>query len=161
MSKKELFALDKMKEKYRASISDGTIAYQAKIDSDSGDIIKLDNGAVVEISSYFGYLGYRKNAILYGSSYQCNIWIEGKKSYRCEFIKSPNKRGTPAKLIHITEVKGNGSILVMLDGSIYEVDSIDEIYTSLWLGLSDGILINGMTLVNFNSGEAVTVHKIR
>ncbi|MDQ7048680.1 MAG: hypothetical protein Q9M92_03755 [Enterobacterales bacterium] len=128
---------------------------------DSGDIIKLENGAIVEISSYFGYLGYRKTAVLYGSGRRCNMWIAGKKSYKCDLLKTPEGRGEPAKEIHISEVKGNGTILFMLDGSMYEVDSIDQIYTSLWLGISDGILINGTTLINFDSDEAVSVTRIK
>ena len=44
---------------------------------------------------------------------------------------------------------------------MYEVDSIDEIYTSLWLEISDGLLINGTILINFDSDESVTVYQIR
>jgi len=161
MSPAELATLRKKQEEQKTSMTDGTVAYQTKIDSDSGDIIKLENGAIVEVSSYFGYLGYRKSAVLYGSGHRCNIWIAGKKSYKCELLKAPEGRGEPAKEVHISEVKGNGAILIMLDGSIYEVDSIDEIYTSLWLGISDGILISGTTLINFDSDEAVTVYRIK
>ena len=161
MSQDELIRLKKELEAQKASLSDGTIAFQTKVDHDSGDIIKLENGAIVEVSSYFGYIGYRKKAVLFGSGNKCNIWIAGKKSYKCELLKSPEKRGEPAKEVHISEVKGNGTILIMLDGSMYEVDSIDEIHTSLWLGISDGLLISGTTLVNFDADEAVTVHRIK
>ncbi len=143
------------------SLSDGTIAFQTKISSDSGDVIKLENGAIVEVSSYLGYLGYRKTAVLYGSGNRCHIWIAGKKSYKCDLLKSPNVKGQPAKEVHISDVKGNGTILIMLDGSMFEVDSIDEIYTSLWLGISDGLLINGNTLINFDSDEPVGVFRLK
>ena len=106
-------------------------------------------------------MGYRKSAVLYGSGHRCNLWIAGKKSYKCELLKAPDGRGEPAKEVHISEVKGNGTILIMLDGSMYEVDAIDEIYTSLWLRISDGILISGTTLINFDSEEAVTVYRIK
>lgn len=161
MTTSEIEALRNSKEKQRAAMSDGTVAYQTKIDSDSGDIIKLENGAIVEVSSYFGYLGYRKDAVLYGSGHRCNIWIASKKSYKCDLLKAPEGRGEPAKEVHISEAKGNGTILIMLDGSIYEVDTIDEIHTSLWLGSSDGLLINGTTLINFDSDEPVTVYQIK
>lgn len=161
MSSAEIMLMRKRQAAKKASMSDGTVAYQTKVDSDSGDIIKLENGAIIEVSSYFGYLGYRKSAVLYGSGHRCNIWIAGKKSYKCEFLKLPEGRGEPAKTVHISEVKGNGTILMMLDGSIYEVDSIDEIYTSLWLGISDAILISGTTLINFDSDEAVTVYRLK
>ena len=142
-------------------ISDGTIAYQTKVESDSGNIIRLENGGIVEVPSYFGYIGYRKNAILYGSQNRCRIWIAGKTSYNCNLIKPPEAKGFPAKEVHISEVRSNGSIIIMLDGSIYEVDTIEQIYTSLWLGFSDGLLINGTKLVNFNADQSVTVYKIR
>ncbi len=161
MSQDELIALRKMQEELKASLSDGTVAFQTKIESDSGDVIKLENGAIVEVSSYFGYLGYRKNAVLFGSGQTCKIWIAGKKSFKCELIEVPEGSGKPAKEVHISAVKGDGAILMMLDGSIFEVDSIDTIHTSLWLGVSDGLLINGTTLLNFDAEEAVTVHRIK
>jgi len=144
-----------------SSISSHIIAYQTKIESDSGDVVKLENGAIVEISRYFGYIGYRKNAVLYGRANRCNIWIEGKKSYKCDLLKSPQSRGRPAEEVHISEVKGDGAIIIMLDGRIYEVDSYDTIETSLWLGISDGILIDNTTLINFDEREAVSVNQIR
>ena len=49
----------------------------------------------------------------------------------------------------------------MLDGSIYEVDSIDHINSSLWLGISDGLLIEGTELINFDEGESVTVYRFK
>src|SRR6266567_6524388 len=43
-------------------------AYETRIESDNGDVLRLDNGAIVQISSgYVGYLGFHKRAILYGS----------------------------------------------------------------------------------------------
>ncbi len=161
MTLSEIETLIKARETQKASMSDGTVAYQTKTASDSGNIIKLENGAIVEVFSYFGNLGYRKDAVLYGNGHHCNIWIASKKSFKCDLLKAPEGKGTPAKNIHISEVKGNGKILIMLDGSIYEVDSIDEIYTSLWLGVSNGLLINGTTLINFDSGEPITVYQIR
>lgn len=161
MSPAELAIQKKLKAQQMASMTDGTIAYQTRIDTDKGDVIKLENGAIVEVSSYFGYLGYRKTAVLYGSGSKCNLWIEGKKSYKCELLKIPDKRGEPAREIHISEVKGNGTILMMLDGRMYEVDSMDEIHTSLWLGISDGLLIGDTTLINFDSDEPISVSRIK
>ena len=50
---------------------------------------------------------------------------------------------------------------MMLDGSIYEVDFVDQITTVLWLGVEDALLINGNELINFDQGELVNVVRIR
>jgi hypothetical protein len=142
-------------------ISNSIIAYQTKVESDNNEIIKLENDAIVQVSSYVGYIGYRKDAVLYGSRNDCNIWISGKKSFKCELIKEPSKRGEPAEKIYISEVKGNGKILMMLDGRVYEVGMLDELKTTLWLGMSDGIIINGTTLINFSSDESIQVNRIK
>ena len=142
-------------------MTDCTVAYQTKIDSDSGDIITLENGAMVEVSSYFGYLGNRESTVLYGSVHGCNIWIASKKPYRCDLLKVPKGKGAQRKKVHISEVKGNGTIVIMLDGRMCDADSIDEIHTSLWLRISDGLVIDGTTLIYFDSDEPVTVYQIR
>lgn len=144
----------------KASNSDGTIAYVTKVDSESNGVVKLENGAIVEISGYIGYVGYRKNSVLYGGGSRCNLWIAGKKSYRCELLKQPDDRPIEAKLMSLNKVRGQGSILVMDDGSIWEVDSFDTIETGIWLGISDGLLLGGSRYVNFDADELVGVVRI-
>ena len=120
------------------------------------------NPRVIEITRGFvGYIGYRKLVVLFSRGTRCNIWIEGKKVYTCELLREPTGRGRPAREVHISKVSDGGDLLFMLDGSIYEVDPIDRIHTSLWLGISDGLLINGLELLNFDEGELVNVTRIR
>ena len=161
LSTEEYATLLEERAKTKASMTDGTVAYVSTVNSDGGSILKLENGAIVEINSYVGYLGYRKKAILYGRGSICNLWIEGKKSFSCSLLKAPQGNGELAKLVNIFQVKENGSILMMLDGTIFEVNSIDHIYTSLWLGISDAILINGNELFNFDEGHSVTVFRLK
>jgi hypothetical protein len=163
MSPEEIRALEVIESERRAAISDGTVAYVSKVSSDDGDILKLANGAVLEVTGggFLGFLGFNKTAVLYGSGQRCRIWIEGKRSYTCELYRGPSGNGEPAKEVHISSVKGNGALLILLDGAIYEVDAIDQIYTSLWLGVSDGLLINDSTMVNFSADEPVSVHRLR
>lgn len=142
----------------------GSVAFQTKIDSDEGEILRLENGAVVEVTSgYLGYVGYRKDAVLFGNASSWRIWIEGKKAFRCELIREPTRGSSkPAELVLISEVKGDGSLLVLDDGSLLEVDSIFTITTGLWLGLSDALLIDDRDLVNLDDGdEVVSVSRIR
>ena len=108
MTQKEIKQLNDLMKKQLAAMSDGTVAYKTKIDSDHDDILKLENGAIVEITSgYIGYIGYRKTAILFGSGSMFRIWIEGKKVFTCELLKKPVEKASPAKQIHISKVKGD------------------------------------------------------
>ena len=140
------------------------IGYKTKIDNDDGDVLKLDNGAMVEISfGYLGYVGYRKNAVLYKIGQQWKIWIEGKKLYRCDLLKSPSYGSScSVEELTINEVKGDGTVLIMSNGSMYEVDSLYTINTSLWLGFNDALLLDGSELINLDEGdEIIEVTKIR
>ena len=141
---------------------DASAAYVSKIDRDEDDVIFMENGAVVKISwGYLGFVGFRKDAILFKDGKQWKIWIEGKKAFKCDLLKTPNVRGQSAQLVHISEMLGNGTIIKMLDGSLFEVGSLYTIETSLWLGISDGLLINDSTLINFDEGGMVEVTRLK
>jgi hypothetical protein len=136
-------------------------AYKTKIALEHNGMIKLDNGAIVEIN--FGNLefaGYGQTAIIFNVGKSWKIWIEGKKDYKCEVLKTPDSVfPSTAKIVMISEVKGNGTILKMSDGSIYEVDSIN---TTLWLGTSNALIINDHELINLDKGdEIIEVTKLR
>lgn len=142
--------------------SSATQAFVSKVDNDDNDVITLQNGAIVEVSlGYVGYIGWNKAAILFNKGSQWMIWIEGKKAYRCDILKEPSGRRTSAEMIHISEVVGGGSILKLLSGGLLEVDSLNTIDTSLWLGVSDALLINGSSLVNLDEGELIEVTRLK
>jgi hypothetical protein len=145
---------------YIEAISDGTIAYETRVSESEDEIIILENGAVVEIATYLGYVGYRKTAYLFGTGSQCKIWISGKGTYLCTLLKIPEVRGQPAKSVFIMDVKANGNIIVTMDGGIYEVDSMDVMKTSMWMH-SEGLLVNGKILLNFSTHDHVQVSIIR
>ena len=138
--------------------------YVSKIDKDEGDILKLDNGSVVEITGgYVGYIGYRKDAVLYKVRKSWKIWIEGKKSYNCDIIKAPSKKSSgTGEVISVYEIKGDGKILMALGGAIFEVGDLHTIETSLWIGPLDALLINGTQMLNLgDGGGGIDVTKIR
>lgn len=149
----------------RPSTGGGTIAvsaYVTKVERDEADVLFLENGAVVEISwGFLGFVGWRKDAILFKEEVQWKIWIEEKKAFKCELLKAPEVRGQSAQLLHISEVLGNGSILKLLDGSLLEVNSLHTLDTSLWLGISDGLLIDESKLINFDEGELIEVTRLK
>jgi hypothetical protein len=138
--------------------------YITKIDEYNNDILKLANGAVVEITrGFLGFVGFRKDAILYKEGGSWKIWIEGKKVFNCDILKDPENRPTGVgETISISEVKGDGKILTSFDGSIYEVNDLNTIDTALWLGPFEALLIDGSKLLNLEEGEEVIeVTKIR
>ena len=135
-----------------------------KVDEDKDEILKLANGAVVEIThGFLGFVGFRKDAVLYKEIRGWKIWIEGKKAFNCDILKAPDNRPSGAgELVSISEVKGDGKILTSLEGSLYEVGNLHTIETSLWLGPFEALLIDGTRLLNLDEGgEIIDVTKIR
>ena len=137
--------------------SGNDIAYMSVVESDDGDIIKLDDGAIVEITSgYLGYLGYSNTAVLYRINGQWNIWIKGSNSHRCDVIRHPTdafEHEYSVEEAYITEVKGSGEILMLSDGRILEVSYLDTIDTQLWLGLSDILILDGCKVLNLDESD--------
>ncbi len=137
--------------------------FKTKIDKDNDDILKLDNGAIVEIDyGYLGYLGYRKDCIVYKSGSIWKIWIEGKKSFSCTILKEPSYTSkTSIEEVYISKVSDDGEFIFLDDGSVYEV-SYQSYETSLWLGYSSALLINGYQIINLDEGsEMIDVVKIK
>ena len=84
------------------------------------------------------------------------IWVEGEKSFECNLYKPPS-HGTvySVKELGIAEVKGEGAILIMTDGTIYEVDSIYTINTRMWLGFNDALIIDDYELINLDESDVI------
>ncbi len=130
-----------------------TTAFKTKVDEDAGDVLTLENGAVVEVTAgTLGYLGYRKDAVLITSGSTCRVWIESKRTYRCAVLKAPYRRGDEATESVIANVSSDGSIVKLSDGSVFEVSSLNTITTML----GDGEMIN-----LDNGDELVTVTRLR
>jgi len=139
-------------------------AYLSKVASAEDDLVRLEDGAIVEIKSgYLGYVGYRKDAVLFKDAGSWRIWIEGKKAFRCEVVRnSPQSSGRSAELVYITDVRANGQIIALNDGTLLEVDSLHTLDTGLWLGMSEAILLDGAELLNLEeSGEIIPVTRLR
>lgn len=56
----------------------------------------------------------------------------------------------------IDSVEGDGKIIRIEDGSMWEVDDIDTIYSSLWLPISE-VIVCGSKMINVDDGESVQV----
>lgn len=142
----------------------GIPVYITKIDDCTDDVLKLENGAIVETKSgYLGFVGFRKKAVLYKDIRGWKIWIDGKKSFNCEVLKPPQyQTAKSGEKVSVVEVKGDGKYLVTSSGSLLEVNQLNTIETSLWFGYFEAIIIDGYQLINLDSGgEIIDVTKIR
>jgi hypothetical protein len=142
----------------------GIPVYITKIDDCTDDVLKLENGAIVETKSgYLGFVGFRKRAVLYKDARGWKIWIDGKKSFNCDVLKSPQyQTAKSGEKVSIVEVKGDGKYLVTSSGSLLEVNQVNTIETSFWIGYFEAIVIDGSQLINLeNGGEIIDVTKIR
>ncbi len=60
----------------------------------------------------------------------------------------------------IERVSGNGAILVLSDGSVWRVDPVDQVTSSIWLPVTDVIACDD-EIINVDDGESVSARKIR
>jgi hypothetical protein len=61
----------------------------------------------------------------------------------------------------ISSVSNGGEIIILEDGSVWQVDSVDTIDTSLWLPIEDITVCNDSTMINTNNGEKVGVARLK
>jgi hypothetical protein len=60
----------------------------------------------------------------------------------------------------IDAVMDDGSIIKLEDGSLWEVDAVDAITSSLWLPVSNVIVCDGK-IINEDDNESVSAHQIK
>ncbi|MBI3934685.1 MAG: hypothetical protein HY316_08315 [Acidobacteria bacterium] len=121
-------------------------------------------GKVVYINSSGLFLGVGARLLLPDVKQECRIW--DSKSLGSVNRSTPSvSSGQPSALSSsgtkcvdghwIQEVIDNGKIIKLEDGSLWEVDAIDAITSSIWLPISD-VLVCGSRIINVDEGEEVT-----
>lgn len=139
--------------------------YRTTIEEDVENVLKLDNGGIVKINSgYLGYVGFRRDSVLFRDGLEWKIWIEGKKAYKCDILKAPIKRPSGnGERITILEIQQNGKILRTLFDKIYAVSALNTIETAIWVNLQfEALLIDGTQLINLDRGnELVEVRRVK
>ncbi len=60
----------------------------------------------------------------------------------------------------IEAVEGDGKIIKLEDGSLWEVNDIDVVTTSIWLPISDVVVCNGK-MINVDDGESAEVKPLK
>lgn len=139
-------------------------AYESTIVERTADgNIVLKNGVVVSLRlgglvNAFG----RPDAVLYKRGFYWGIWVEGWGEYQCDILSVPKNlpRATAAEFVYISEVMNDGSVVKLLDGRILEV-IIGQVCASIWIGSSDGILLDGSRLLNISQGDMIQVSILR
>ncbi len=92
-----------------------------KIDEDKDDILKLENGAIVEVTrGYLGYVGYRKDALLFKEGSRWKIWIEGKKVFPVDLYREPQSCRAPSS--YPIEAAVNDEIFI-INGEKFEAQT--------------------------------------
>ncbi len=126
--------------------------YWTKVESIDNDIVKLANGAIVEISyGYVGYVGYGKKAFLHSSG--TRLWIEGKKDFAVSVLKAPSFGA--AKTFErktISKAADDGSAFVFYDGTSYVVPFAT--YIGGFSEYQSCFVVSGYILL-FDSGELI------
>lgn len=90
MAQKDPTAAKKYQEALAYKKANGIAVYKTKITEEKSDILKLENGAIVEVKfGFVGFIGFNKKALLYPEGGGWKIWIEDKKSFPVEVLKAP------------------------------------------------------------------------
>ncbi len=64
--------------------------YITKVDEDKDDVLLLTNGGIVKITlEFLGFVGFRKDAVLFKDGSRWKIWIEAKKVLQVRHPQSP------------------------------------------------------------------------
>lgn len=122
-------------------------------------------GKAVLITSPGMFLGVGSELILPDANQKCRIWDSSSLGSIGDFT-APSQNQPPHKPSGcedghwIQSIAGNGEIIQLEDGSIWHVDSIDTVTSSIWLPISN-ITICGSYLINTDDGEKVSATRIR
>ena len=139
-------------------------AYESGVESATGQVLILENGAIVEVSrGSLGSVRSRRQTIVFKDGTRWSVWIEGKGVYPCDILKEPARRNTvDTAIAYISKVSDSGEIVILGDGSVYEVSSTDRIYSTLWLAASKIVLLDDDRMLNVDDADQlIEVRRIR
>lgn len=140
----------------RAGVPDGGAAYSTRIETESGRVLRLRNGAVIEITSgSVGALGVRKDAVLLVSGTSCRVWIAGTRTLRCSVLTEPSTKSVDFVLTFIAHVSSGGESIGTRDGAVYEVTSRQTTHTALWQPAAEVAVVDGSQMLNLDQGDEI------
>jgi hypothetical protein len=145
-----------------ATANSGSRLWLSKADLDGKEVILLRNGAIFQVSSgYVGY-GYSRDVALIQDGSRWTLWVSGKREFRGTLLQSP-KAGTAVGFSRktVSKVISDGSVVMMDDNTVYNVDSVAQIHTSLWLPLTEVLALETDQLINLNDATEGVVKATR
>lgn len=138
----------------------GIAVYEATVEATDGPVAQLSDGAVVEVSGYLGHVSPLRRSLLVRQGRGWRLWIEGTEVFTVRVLSEPDRGGRAGELVSVSEILGDGSILQLSDGRTLEVDSLDRVYSGIWLPFFSAVLVGGYELFNLDAGEKVSVRVI-
>jgi hypothetical protein len=128
----------------------------SQVQETNRSLIRLRSGAVVEATSYLGYVAYSAPAVLLLKRHSCEIYLSGN-ARQCRVLTAPRdtERGHKTS---VSEVRANGAVLDLLLHGFYEVP-MDAWQTTLW-ACQDVVLVGGYRLINLTDGTSVDVRPL-
>lgn len=132
-------------------------AYRTRVMDQADKRLKLDDRGEVEIT--FGRLGSiggsRPDAVLFGSGLRWQIWIEGEGAFDCDVEKKPGGIPRRAAEMRLQEVQSEGAVLVMEDGTKFEVEDRDARVARRWRPGSAVLVIEESEAINLDTSRDV------
>ncbi|KPN75978.1 MULTISPECIES: hypothetical protein [Shewanella] len=122
-------------------------------------------GKAVLISSPGLFLGVGSELILPDADQKCRIW-DSSSLGSIEGLTAPSQSQSPQQSSGcedghwIQSIAGNGEIIKLEDGSIWQVDAVDTVTSSIWLPVSN-VTICGSYLINTDDGEKVSATRLK
>ena len=108
------------------------------------------------------FLGVGTELLLPDEDQKCRVW-DSTELGSFSSLTDPSSQQQPNGCSDghwIQSITGNGEIIELEDGSIWQVDSIDTITSSIWLPISN-VTVCGSTMINIDDGEKVGVTKLK
>ncbi len=118
-------------------------------------------GKTALITSPGLFLGIGSKLLLPDEGQECKIW-NSEHLGSLDSLSAPSaQQSAGCEDGHwIQNVAGDGEIVILEDGSVWQVDSIDTITSSLWLPISN-VMVCGATMINTDDGEKVGVIRLK
>lgn len=153
-----------------------TIDDQAIIVRQNGDAYLIEKGVgclslwryegkIVLINSPGVFLGIGSELLIPDLGQKCRIW----NSEYLDSTGTPSPPGAPKRPIpktgctdkHWIQSKSDdGSIIILEDGTVWQVDMVDRVDSMLWLSIED-VIICGRTMINLSNGEKAGVVRLK
>ena len=140
-----------LKKKGRTNNRNSSGGYWTTIEEATDDVVKLTNGAVVEVVGYIGYVGYGKRALLHANGRK--LWVEGKKDYLVVTLKAP-VWGRKVEVLEksIRTAADDGSLFLFSDGSRF--DPYFPTFVGAFSEFSNCYVVSGSSLL-FDDGDLI------